>query len=234
MGSKTWRKLHSQDSPHSRAIALTPKPLVSRHETPKTAGSRHGGLAETSNALTRHKLWIQTAQDPRPKTSVTGTDGLCSAPGPRPPPSACPPAPFLCQAPGTPPLPGPLHPSPCLAPGTLPLPGPRHPSSAWPPASFLRLSLNNVTRTLASHMVRMCPRGPRAPGAQRSPHSLPLSPLVFKGQSGSGPARQTLVSGQQSQHYRRARFSVFYIPPLPPPLGYGASLHNCKNIKILT
>jgi hypothetical protein len=72
------------------------------------------------------------------------------------PTSAWPPAPFLCLAPGTPPL-----------------PGPRHPSSAWPPASFLRLSLNNVTRTLASHMVRMCPRGPRAPGAQRSPHSLP-------------------------------------------------------------
>ena len=169
-----------------------------------------------------------------PALSLCLAPGTLPLPGPRHPSSARPPAPLPLPGPRHPPSAWPPAPFLCLAPGTLPLPGPRHPSYAWPPASFLSLSLNNVTRTLASHMVRMCPRGPRAPGAQRSPHSLPLSPLVFKGQSGSGPARQTLVSGQQGQHYRRARFSVFYIPPLPPPLGYGASLHNCKNIKILT
>ena len=85
-GSKTWQTLHSQDSPHPRADALT--------HAPKTAGSRHGGLSETTNDPTRHKLWTQKTQDSKPKSSVTDTDGLCSAPGPRLSPSARPPAPL--------------------------------------------------------------------------------------------------------------------------------------------
>ena len=58
-------------------------------------------------------------QDAEPKTSVTDTDGLCSAPGPRLSPSARPPASSPCQAPGIPPS------------AYSPLPGPRHPSPAF-------------------------------------------------------------------------------------------------------
>ena len=138
-GSKTWQTRHAQDSPHSRADALT--------HAPETAGSSHGDLSETTNDPTRHKLWTQKTQDSKPKSSVTDTDGLCSAPGPRLSPSARPPASSPCQTPGIPPLclpPSARPPAsfPCQAPGIPPLPGPRHP--------FPRFSL---TRPLAAPVV---------------------------------------------------------------------------------
>ena len=143
-GSKTWQTRHAQDSPHSRADALT--------HAPETAGSSHGDLSETTNDPTRHKLWTQKTQDSKLKSSVTDTDGLCSAPGPRLSPSARPPASSPCQAPGIPPpayppLPGPRHPSPARPPASPPsayppLPGPRHPSPRF-----------SLTRPLAAPVV---------------------------------------------------------------------------------
>ena len=132
-GSKTWQTRHAQDSPHSRADALT--------HAPETAGSSHGDLSETTNDPTRHKLWTQKTQDSKPKSSVTDTDGLCSAPGPRLSLSARPPASSPCQAPGIPPL--------CLPPSARP-PAPLPPLFTY---TASRCSCRNPCRGVVCHVT---------------------------------------------------------------------------------